>query len=390
MSQKLYLDVHILQVVPPSNINRDDTGSPKQARFGGVARARVSSQSWKRATRKEFWEGVDRVEKSTRTKRVHEVLTSRLVERGSLATDVAPRVATALLGELGLTADKKPKKGEEPASPELSYLLFFGLPQIDALVDDVVATGADLGSLDEDGLKSALAEVSARNRLSNGHPIDVALFGRMVADLAALNVDAAAQVAHAISTHAVNPEFDYFTAVDDEKDPSLEGDLGAAMIGTVEFNSSTLYRYATVGIRQLSENLGGSITDAADAVGRFVDAFVRSMPTGKQNTFANRTLPSVVVVSLRSDQPVNLVSAFENPVTGSQGLVEVSARRLADEYRRVQEQWAITPVAVFANYSSSLAPELEESFGPSQPFPSLVTSVVDSVLSNSSSSQAGS
>lgn len=389
MSQKLYLDVHILQVVPPSNINRDDTGSPKQARFGGVARARVSSQSWKRATRKEFWEGVDRVDKSTRTKRVHEVLTSRLVERGSLEPEVAARVATVVLGELGLTADKKPKKGEATTSPELSYLLFFGLPQIDGLVDDVVATGADLASLDEAGLKAALADVSAKDRFSNGHPLDVALFGRMVADLAALNVDAAAQVAHAISTHAVNPEFDYFTAVDDEKDPSLEGDLGAAMIGTVEFNSSTLYRYATVGIHQLSENLGGSLTDAADAVGRFVDAFVRSMPTGKQNTFANRTLPSVVVVALRSDQPVNLVSAFENPVTGSQGLLEVSARRLADEFLRVQEQWATDPVAVLANYSSSLAPELEEPFGASEPFPSLVSHIVDAVRSNSSG-QAGS
>lgn len=380
MSSKLYIDTYILQPVPPSNINRDDTGSPKQARYGGVTRARVSSQSWKRATRQQFWQGVDPVEQSTRTKRVHALLAGRLVERLSMSDETAARVAKAALADLKLTVDKKPKKGDESASPELGYLLFFGNPQIERLVDQIEALGTEFSSLDEKATGDALADVSAQETLSNGHPIDVALFGRMVADLSALNVDAAAQVAHAISTHAVSTEFDYFTAVDDEKSRSADEDAGAGMIGTVEFNSSTLFRYATVGFDQLVENLDGSVQEAATAVGRFVDAFVRSMPTGKSNTFANRTLPSVVVVVIRSDQPVNLVDAFENPVSSDAGLVAESARRLAQRHQDVQTQWATTPEAVLSNYIPSLASDLEGTFGASVPFPELVEAVGAALL----------
>lgn len=379
MASKLYIDVHVLQSVPPSNINRDDTGSPKQARYGGVSRARVSSQSWKRATRQQFWDGVDPVEHSTRTKRIHALLSTRVADRLGVDADVAAKIAVSALSDLKITLDKKPKKGEAAASPELSYLLFFGNRQIETLVDQIETVGAAWPTLDEKGIDEALAAVSAKDVLSNGHPIDVALFGRMVADLTALNVDASAQVAHAISTHAVSTEFDYFTAVDDEKARSTDEDAGAGMIGTIEFNSSTLYRYATVGFHQLVENLDGAEDIAADAVGSFVDAFVRSMPTGKSNTFANRTLPSVVVVVLRTDQPINLVAGFEAPVVGDHGLVGGSAAKLAAQFNEVQQQWATEPIAVFANYGSSISSELEATFGTSLPFPELVAAVADRV-----------
>ncbi|HRE00117.1 MAG TPA: type I-E CRISPR-associated protein Cas7/Cse4/CasC, partial [Ilumatobacteraceae bacterium] len=205
-----YIDVHVLQTVPPSNINRDDTGSPKQARYGGVDRARVSSQAWKRATRTHFWAGVDPSEQSTRTKRVVTTVADRLVARTGVDRDAASRMAIALTADLNITPDKKEKKkgaADAPADPEASYLLFFGLEQIDSLIDQVEDRVAALAELDDDALKKELSHVSAAEHLSKGHPIDVALFGRMVADLTSLNVDAAAQVAHAISTHAVQNEF---------------------------------------------------------------------------------------------------------------------------------------------------------------------------------------
>ena len=142
--------------------------------------------------------------------------------------------------------------------------------------------------------------------LKNYPSVDLALFGRMVADEPSLNYDAAAQVAHAISTHAVHNEYDYFTAVDDCTSEDNSG--GRTHLGTVEYNSSTLYRYATVNAAELVRYLG---EDTPKAVRNFAEAFITSMPTGKQNTFANRTRPDAVYVTVRRDQPVNMAGAFE-------------------------------------------------------------------------------
>ena len=151
-----------------------------------------------------------------------------------------------------------------------------------------------------------------RDALKAAPSMDMALFGRMVADEPSLNYDAAAQVAHSISTHAVQNEYDYFTAVDDCQ---AEDNAGAGHLGTVEYNSSTLYRYATVNVMELAGQLGAA--QAAETVRAFGEAFLFSMPTGKQNTFANRTLPDAVYVTLREDQPVNLCGAFERAVPRS-------------------------------------------------------------------------
>lgn len=167
----------------------------------------------------------------------------------------------------------------------------------------------------------------------------------MVADSTDLNVDAAAQVAHALSVHAVDNEFDYFTAVDDAKSDD-EQDSGAGMIGTVEFNSATLYRYATIDVDRLKDNLGDSEATRR-AVEAFVTAFVRSMPTGKQNTFANRTLPDAVLVQLRKTQSVNLVGAFEEPVRAVRDhtRAEVAAAALATRSVAIGEKYGEVPVA---------------------------------------------
>jgi CRISPR system Cascade subunit CasC len=182
------------------------------------------------------------------------------------------------------------------------------------------------------------AKEKVQNALRHYPSIDIALFGRMVADDPSLNTNACAQVAHSISTHKVSNEYDYFTAVDDLSD---EDNAGAGHIGTVEFNSSTLYRYATVAVHELHKQLGD---DTIDAVKQFVRAIVYSMPTGKQNTFANRTLPDAVLVTLRNDQPINLVGAFEKPVPPcDDGYVASSARRLIAHTENVYNNFAQKP-----------------------------------------------
>lgn len=330
---RTFVDIHILQTVPPSNLNRDDTGSPKTAIYGGARRARVSSQAWKRATRLAFQEQYDTTDLGVRTKRIVELLAEQIVTLDPGLADRAVDLATETFKAVGITV-KVPK---DKTVAESDYLVFLSRRQVDSLAKAVVdAAGAD-------NFTKALQEAKVKGLADREHSVDVALFGRMVADQADMNVDAAAQVAHAISVHAVETEFDYFTAVDDT---NPEEETGAGMIGTVEFNSSTLYRYATVDVKRLAENLGDH-TATVRAVEAFVDCFVRSMPTGKQNTFANRTLPEAVVVQVRDRQPINLAGAFESPVreTTTSGRVKVAADALRDEALEITGAYGDQPVA---------------------------------------------
>jgi CRISPR system Cascade subunit CasC len=373
-SSATYVDIHVLQTVPPSNLNRDDTGSPKQAIYGGTRRARVSSQAWKRATRQAFAGHVPAEQLATRTKRIATLLRDRLAERTGLDIDQSARIATAMLAPSEIKAGKK--------AGDTAYLLFFGRAQIEALIDALLSHVPDgvaaLAELDEAGLGKALDKLPVHETLSTGHPIDVALFGRMVADIPSLNVDAATQVAHAISTHQVEIEFDYYTAVDDE---NLKEETGAGMIGTIEFNSATLYRFATVGLHQLQENLGGDVEATATALEVFIESFVRSMPTGHQNSFAHRTTPNLVSVVIRKDQPVNLVSAFETPVRNSAtGFAAESTVRLAKELQRSQEMWGLKPVHIASTYDSTQGENksvLNQALGDALSFGDVVTSSVE-------------
>ncbi|MBM6404833.1 type I-E CRISPR-associated protein Cas7/Cse4/CasC [Phycicoccus sp. CSK15P-2] len=366
MTTPLYIDVHILQDLPPSNINRDDNGTPKQAVYGGVTRLRVSSQSWKRATRKQFADRLAKEQQGVRTRRLTALLTRELEERG-IDTERAVAAVTASLGELKITGGKK--------DAETSYLLFCSRGQVAAIADQLVAA---LGETDDPA--AAGKTVKAGDILKDGHSLDVALFGRMVADVTDLNVDAATQVAHAISTHAAPTQFDYFTAVDDLQE---KGEPGAGMIGTVEYGSATMYRFATVGLHQLADNLADE--DAAvDGVLEFVRAFTTSMPTGHQNSFAARTRPALVAVVVRTDQPVSLVSAFESPVRGREtGMMAGSQVVLAGLYSAETERWGDRPELVVASYQAAgdSADALERAFGPSVGFDELLVRVGDGLRS---------
>ena len=321
----LYVDIHVLQTVPPSNVNRDDTGSPKTAIYGGVRRARVSSQSWKRAVRLRFREMYAPEELADRTKRIVRMVQEHIAVLSPETN--AEKLAAEVLKSAGLSISEKDlDKGTEA-------LFFMSHAQAEALAQ--IAVNEPEKMKDKEACKAALRENPS---------VDLALFGRMVASDPSLNYDAAAQVAHAISTHGTQNEFDYFTAVDDR---APEDNAGAGHLGTVEFNSSTLYRYATVNAVELGVSLGEA---APQAIRNFIEAFICSMPSGKQNTFANRTLPDAIYVAIRRDQPVNLVGAFEQPVqAGKQGgYAEGSCRRLADYAAKVYANYADTPAVAWS------------------------------------------
>ena len=322
MNKRLYVDFHILQTVPPSCINRDDTGSPKTAVYGGVLRARVSSQAWKHAMRKAFSENA-RLDVGKRTKKVAELVKEQIL---ALAPEAdADKLVKKALENAGIKFDEKSKSDDKVTKA----LFFMSSAQAKALAELAVE-----GSANKKEYQKALGAAPS---------MDMALFGRMVADDPSLNYDAAAQVAHSISTHAVQNEYDYFTAVDDCQ---AEDNAGAGHLGTVEYNSSTLYRYATVNVMELAGQLGAE--QAAETVRAFGEAFLFSMPTGKQNSFANRTLPDAVYVTIREDQPVNLCGAFERAVPRSaQGYAEPSKAALVQHAQQMYGSFAETPVQSF-------------------------------------------
>ena len=352
-----YVDIHIIQSLPPSCVNRDDSGSPKSAVYGGVRRLRVSSQSWKRATRLYFNDILDAKDVGVRTKRVVEVLAERITEDAPELAGDAVTLAESVFKAARIKLS--PPRGKKDAPQESGYLLFLSTSQIARLAELAIASARDGETLDAKTVKKIFKEA---------HAVDIALFGRMVADDTDLNVDAACQVAHAISTHAAENEYDFFTAVDDDKSRSEEEDAGAGMMGTVEFSSATMYRYATVNLDMLVENLGDG--DAAlRALEVFIKGFCLSMPTGKQNTFANRTLPEAVVVSVRDDQPVSLVGAFEKPIRTNEadGYLARSAEALAEHARAIEDNYGLKPLASFVvalKGGGVLAPE-----GPDAPAP---------------------
>jgi CRISPR system Cascade subunit CasC len=183
-----------------------------------------------------------------------------------------------------------------------------------------------------DDLKRAFASV-----LDGGKAVDIALFGRMLADRPEWNVDAACQVAHAISTHRVDREFDFYTAVDDLQ-PREE--TGAGMMGEMEYYAATFYRYANVNLDQLIHNLQGDRDPALRAVEAFLRAFIYALPSGKQNAFAAHSLPGFIAILVRADSgPRNLAAAFEKPVYPRDGksLTGLSVEALMEYWEKLDE-----------------------------------------------------
>ena len=355
--EKLFLDIHVIQTLPPSNINRDDTGSPKTAVYGGVRRARVSSQSWKKAMRDYFKDKADNGYLGVRSKRIVEYVAKKILEIDeTLSFEEAEKKSLEAFTSAGFTVTEENK---------LPTLFFLGDRQ-----------AGDFARAAIDNVKDA---ATLRKIIKDNVSIDIALFGRMIADSKLnekikkenekgkkkknidneekeesrinLNEDASAQIAHAISTHGVQTEFDYFTALDDL---SKDAKPGAAMIDTIEYNSYTLYRYGNVALHEFYHQMKENKEETKKAIILFVEAFLKSLPSGKINSFANQTIPSSVVVSLRKDRPVSLVSAFETPIKtklSQEGYVNESIEAMFKEHKNVQRFVEKPEISFYLNLS---------------------------------------
>ena len=298
INTNLYLDLYVLQSVPPSNLNRGVDGAPKSAMFGGFKRTRVSSQSWKHAMRTYF--ATHHQPNSNRTVHVPEMLAHALQ-----ALDPALDYEDALdKAEETLKAAKITGIAKDHTTKAM-------LSVTSAQIEAVARYASTTSKLDKKELQTLLL---------GDRTLDLELFGRMVADNQELTIDGVSQVAHAISVNAVSPEFDYFVAMDDLQP---EDQQGAFKIGETEYNSSTLYRYANLNLHQLIADLGPEV--AVQGMKDFVQAFILSMP-------------SYIMAVLRTDTPVNLVNAYEAPVeVDDNGYLKESVDRLQTAYRKAQK-----------------------------------------------------
>jgi len=309
------IEFHILQSFPVTCLNRDDVGAPKTAIVGGVTRARVSSQCWKRQVRlamRDFG-----VELGARTKLISKLVKEACIKEG--ATDKQASDCGAKIEQIFIKKTNSEKKSEESSAEDQSNdktdtLLFLSSAETEKLAkafkeknfnpDEVIKQKDDKKQAKE--IETILGKP---NYSLDG--LDIALFGRMVALAAKLNVEAAASFGHAISTHKVTNEVEFFTALDDFSD-----EQGSAHMGSLEFNSGTYYRYIDLDLGQLYENLAGD-----DLFPKAIEAFIKALyiavPNARQKTQSGASPWDFAIIHVRKGQRLQL--SFETPVKSHDG-----------------------------------------------------------------------
>lgn len=362
-SKPLFVEFHVLASHVPSNLNRDDLGTPKTAMFGGERRLRISSQCLKRTWRtSQYFRGeLAETELGVRTLRLPDLVFERL---GPDYDDRARKGLEELFKAIGKKGGSGAGKGGEDDDGEeneeassgstdgddvatsgvikTAHLLFLSRQEIDEIVAFARTKATELSrvvkeskkkvTVDSDALKKVradlqkhLAETCSRNA------VDVGLFGRFVTSDEIATVDAALQVAHAIGTQKIDLEYDYFTAVDD-----LSNETGAGHLGETEFAASVFYKYAVCNVPQLVGNLAGDVTLAARGLKALAQAMARAVPIGKKNSTAPHNPADYVEVIVRRDAPVSLANAFLRPVRpqGDKDVMDVSIERLRQQARK--------------------------------------------------------
>lgn len=310
-----FVQLHALTVYAPSNLNRDDTGRPKTARFGGVERLRISSQALKRAIRTSdgFNERLTQ-HRGTRTQRLGETIHQHLVSKGQ-----TPETALATARRIAEVFGKL--KDEKDANPAHIEQLAFISPEEQAqaiALADQAASGKKLPEKKDELVEALLRKTDTA--------VDIAMFGRMLADNPEFNREAAVQIAHAITTHKVDVEDDFYTAVDDLK--RRAEDAGAGFIGELGFGSGVFYTYACIDRALLAGNLGGNAQLAGDAIAALIEGLATASPGGKQASFASRARASYLRAEKGNQQPRSLAAAFFKPVRG-EDLLGLSIAALA-------------------------------------------------------------
>lgn len=354
----MYMDLHAVQSVPAANLNRDDLGSPKTVRYGREDRIRVSSQSWKRVIRL----GVEKElgERAARTRQLPLRLKKALREAGwpeDLAEFAWEQTASAVV-----KADGKALKTERKKGGHTSVLLFVPESATDELAAVCQEHRAALEqALPKDAKRGGAGQVLPTAevvRILKSKTASISLFGRMLAELPGANVDGAVQVAHAMTTHASEPQRDYFTAVDDwlgqaEDDEEGESSTGSGHLNTAEFSAGVFYRYASVNVEDLLRNIDGDRKLAATLLAVFAEHFLMSLPQAKKTSTAPHTIPDLAYLAVRELRPISFAAAFETPVTAdSHGGYSAPSRHALARYAQQVHRLTAGRGLAFHGYTS--------------------------------------
>ena len=331
--KSVHIEYHILQSFPVTCLNRDDVGAPKTAVIGGSIRARVSSQCWKRQVRLTMHEmGVPH---GSRTKLIAPLIAAACIDKGSSeeqAKACGDKFEQVFIKKKESKKTKKGKEGDEQEAGEdatgqdKTDTLLFLSPGETARIAEAFA---DKGFVPEAVITQKDAKKQAkevanllRSSFNTTDAFDIALFGRMVAQAAELNIEAAASFAHAISTHKASNEVEFFTALDD-----LRNDPGAAHMGSLEFNSATYYRYVSLDLGQLWQTLAGH--NLPEAVEAFTKALFMALPAARQATQSGASPWEFAKVLVRKGQRLQM--PFETAVKAKDGgFLEPSKMALTD------------------------------------------------------------
>lgn len=410
-----HLELHIIQSVPVACLNRDDLNSPKTAVFGGVQRARVSSQSWKRAIR-EMAKEIDGEENSglfngDRTRRMVYTLQKRLVEKG-----MAQKVAVTIAEQVADIVETLDSKVDSEGYKKIKTVMFFSKAEYDAIADAIYQSedvknsveallnainslealeaeiksckdkekGEKLKKQKEDLTKNRDKAMKAMGKILEKGAIaktiksaqlkdaaDIALFGRMVANDPSLKIDGASMFSHILSTHKADNEIDFFAAVDDLN----KEETGAGMTSTLEFNSATYYRFAALNLDDLAnaDHLGDAVFDdgtedrTVETRKKVVEIFLRAtilaIPSARKTTMNANTLPDYILGVVREKgHPIQLVNAFECPVRSSaNGFAVESINRMNREYSDLRDTWGIQSVFAKAVVKGGVKDRIKES-----------------------------
>ena len=283
------IEFHILQSFPVTCLNRDDVGAPKTAVIGGSTRARVSSQCWKRQVRMAM--PSFGIQLGHRTKKTIELFTQACLEAGANA-DQASACGTKISELLAdntllFNSDTEPKAFAEHAK-SLDF-------------NEAALKDKELGKIAKKALNPAIDS------------LDIALFGRMVAKVTEMNVEAASSFSNAISTHKVTNDLDFFTALDDLQ--TVGEEQGSSHMGTNEFNSATYYRYVSLDLGELAKGLDGENLDKA--IEAFTKALFVAVPSARQTTQSGASPWEFARVLVRKGQRLQV--PFETAVKAKDG-----------------------------------------------------------------------
>jgi len=325
-----HIELHILQSFPVSCLNRDDLNSPKTALFGGVQRARVSSQCWKRAVRETAKEVLPKFFTGKRGRLFVEPMKAALVKEGyddAKALEIAKE-----FGEYMAKYDAEAEKKDGILRVKTAY---FTTPnEINKLAK---------AYKEKEEVKKAIKELKPEDLKDAA---DISLFGRMVANDHTLTIEGAAMFNHALSTHKVENEMDYFSAVEDWPND----DAGAAMTSTLEYNSATYYRFAALNLDMLFDNKHLACLDGnerKDVVKAFVRATLQSVPIARRNSMNGNVPPRYVLCVIREKgHPIQLINAFEEPIQSKNGIVKKSIEALKKEYETLKDTWGLDGVEI--------------------------------------------